>query len=486
MRSSPARTFTRAVRLLMLAILLSLSMTRPAMAAGDGQILRDSETELLFKDMARPLILAAGLDPDSVNIVLLNDSQINAFVSTGQTVYLHSGLIEAADNVNQVQGVVAHELGHVTGGHAIRMQDGAREATGISLATLVLGALAVAAGAPEAGMALLMAGQRAALGRFLAFTRTQEASADQAAVQYLHGAGISGKGLLQFFGKLQNQEYRLAIYEKESYDRTHPLSNERVQALTERFTSDAAFNRPPDPALEARFQRVKAKLLGYLEPQRAVIKYPESNQSVPAHYARAHAYHLGGYPDKALAETEALLAIDPDDPFFLELKGQVLLESGRPKEALAPLREAVAKSGDSPLIASMLGHALVATEDKANFAEAKAVLKRAVNRDNNNPFAWFQLGVIYDREGDPARASLASAEQFSLEGQPMMAMTKARIALAGIAPGSPDCLRAQDIAMASKAELERELRTKSRDDIDMRGAKEAIKIPDELLVCRGA
>ena len=482
MRSS----FARAVRLLMLAMLLALSVARPAAAAGDGQLLRDSETELLFEDMARPLIIAAGLDPDSVEIVLLNDSEINAFVTAGQAVYLHSGLIEASDNANQVQGVIAHEIGHITGGHAIRYRDGAREATGITLATLVLGALAVAAGAADAGMALLMAGQRAAIGRFLAFTRTQEASADQAAVEYLREAGISGKGFLQFFGKLQNQEYRLAIYEKDSYDRTHPLSNERVQALTERLNKDPNWTKPSDPALEARFQRVKAKLLGYLDPQRAVVKYPESNKSVPAHYARAYAYHLGGYPDKALSETEALLAIDRDDPFFLELKGQVLLESGKPKEALAPLREAVTKSGDSPLISAMLGHALVATEDKANFAEAKAVLKRAVNRDNKNPFAWFQLGIIYDREGDPARASLASAERYSLEGEPMMAMTKARIALSGISAGSPDCLRAQDIALASKAELERELRDKSRDDIEMRGAKEAVKIPDTQLVCRGS
>jgi predicted Zn-dependent protease len=482
MRSS----FARAVRLLMLAMLLALSVIRPAAAEDGVQILRDSETELLFRDMARPIVIAAGLDPKSVEVVLINDREINAFVTAGQAVYLHSGLIEAADNVNQVQGVVAHEIGHITGGHAIRIRDGAKEATGITLATLVLGALAIAAGAPEAGMGVMMAGQRAAIGRFLAFTRTQEASADQAAVEYLHGAGISGKGLLQFFGKLQNQEYRLAIYEKDSYDRTHPLSNERVQALTDRFTKDANFNKPADPALEARFQRVKAKLLGYLDPNRAVQKYPESDRSVAGHYARAYAYHLGSYTDKALSETDALLAIDPDDPFFLELRGQVLLESGRPRDALAPLRKAVAKSGDSPLIAAMLGHALVATEDKANFAEAKAVLKRAVNRDNNNPFAWLQLGIIYDREGDAARASLASAERYSLEGEPMMAMTKARIALSGIAAGSPDCLRAQDIAMASKAQLERELEAKSRDDIELRGAKEAVKIPDSQLVCRGS
>ena len=474
----------KAIRLLMLAILLVVSAAPPA-AAKDGQILRDSETEAMFRDIARPLVLAAGLDPDNVEIVLLNSPEINAFVATGQAVYLHSGLINAADNVNQVQGVVAHELGHVAGGHSIRIRAGAREATGITLATLVLGALAIAAGAPEAGMAVLMAGQRAAIGRFLAFSRTQEASADQAAVKYLHDTGTSGQGFLQFFGKLQNREYRLAIYETDSYDRTHPLSNERIAALEQTLRRDAAWSKPTDPELEARFQRVKAKLQGFLEPARAVERFPESNQSVPAHYARAYAYHLGGYPEKALSETDALLRADPDDPYFLELKGQVLLESGKPKEALAPLREAVAKSGNSPLISAMLGHALVATEDPANFEEAKAVLKRAVNRDNQNPFAWHQLGTIYDREGDPARASLASAESFSLEGRPLMAMTKARIALGGIAPGSPDCLRAQDIAMASKAELERALEDKTLEDSELRGAKEAIKIPDSRLVCRG-
>ena len=475
----------KAFRLLLLAILIAFSAARPA-AAAEGQILRDSETEALFRDLASPMIVAAGLDPANVDVVLLNAPEINAFVATGQAVYLHSGLIEAADNVNQVQGVVAHELGHVAGGHSIRIQDGAGNAGKLTLATLVLGALAVAAGAPEAGMAIMMAGQQAALSQFLSFTRTQEASADQAAVKYLHVTGTSGKGFLQFFGKLQNQEYRLAIYAKDSYDRTHPLSNERIQALEQRLRNDPAWNRPTDPALEARFQRVKAKLKGFLEPARAVERYPESDKSVPGHYARAYAYHLGGYPEKALSETDALIAIDPTDPYFLELKGQVLLESGKPKEALAPLREAVERSGDSPLIAAMLGHALVATEDRANFAEAKAVLKRAVNRDNQNPFAWFQLGTIYDREGDPARASLASAESYSLESKPLLALTKARIALGGIPPGSPDCLRAQDIAMASKAELERGLDEDTLEGNDVRGAKEAIKIPDSQFVCRGS
>ena len=440
----------RFVRLVMAAQLLGLAMAQPAAAQS---ILRDSETELLFKDVSRPLIEAAGLDPKSVNVVLLNDPEINAFVATGQTVYIQSGLLTSADNLNQLQGVIAHELGHVAGGHAIRIYEGAGKATGISIATLVLGAIAIAAGMPDAGMGIMAAGERAALGSFLSFTRAQESSADLAGAQYLAKAGVSGKGSLQFFKKLQNQEYRLAIYAKDSYDRTHPISSERIASLEKIYQNDPAWNRPTDPKLEERFQRVKGKLFGFVDPKQAVIKYPESDDSLPAHYARAYAYHLGAYPDKALAEADTLLQRRPNDPFFLELKGQIYLESGKPAEAIAPLREAVKAAPDQPLIAAMLGHALISTEKKENFGEAKDILKAAVNRDNQNPFAWYQLGIIYDREGDPSRAALATAERENLEGHPRLAMVSAESAMRGIPAGTPDYIRAQDIAMVARTEL---------------------------------
>jgi predicted Zn-dependent protease len=205
--------------------------------------------------------------------------------------------------------------------------------------------------------------------------------------------------------------------------------------------------------------------MGYVDPRQAVIKYPESDLSVPGHYARAYAYHQSGYPDKANAEADALLATDPHDPFFLELKGQILLEGGKPKDALPALREATERSGNAPLIAAMLGHALVATEDPKNFAEAKQVLKNAVNRDNENPFAWYQLGIIYDREGDQARAALATAERSNLQDEPRLALTSAKIAMKGIPPGTPDFLRAQDIAMVSRAELaKKDKKFRDKDD----------------------
>lgn len=449
---------SRFVRMLMMALVLGLALARPAAAAeNEGPTaLRDSETEALFRDVSKPLIEAANLTPASVKVILLNDDSINAFVAGSQNVYVNSGLILASDNVNQLQGVIAHELGHVAGGHSLRMDEGAKQATGISIATMVLGALALAAGAGDAAMGLMMMGQRAALGSFLAFTRVQETSADAAGASYLSKAGISGKGSLEFFKKLQNQEYRLAVYATDSYDRTHPLSSERIAMLEQVYKKDPAWNHPTDPALEARFQRVKAKLLGYLNPRQATIKYPETDQTIPAHYARAYAYHLGAYPEKALSEADALLKADPHDPYFLELKGQILLEGGKPAEAIAPLREATERSSNAPLIASMLGHALIATENPANFKEAKAILKTAVAVDNENPFAWYQLGIIYDREGDAPRAALATAERNNLEGNPKLALASAEMALRGIPAGTPDYLRAQDIAMVSKAELKKD------------------------------
>ena len=448
--SSRAR-LSRLARLFMLGLALFFATARPALAQS---ILRDSETELLFKNISDPLIVAAGLDPKSVKVALINNSEINAFVSQGQVVYIHSGLLTSADNVNQLQGVIAHELGHVAGGHAIRIYEGAKQATVISILSLVLGAAAIAAGAGDAGMGIFAAGQQAAMGEFLAFTRAQESSADLAGASYLSKAGVSGRGCLEFFKKLQNQEYRLAIPQDDSYGRTHPLSGERINVLREVYTVDPSWNKPVDPTLESRFERIKAKLIGFVsEPNQTLIKYPESDQSIPGHYARAYAWHKSAYPDKAMSEVDALLTAQPHDPYFLELKGQVLLESGKPADAIPPLREAVQLTRQ-PLIATMLGHALIATEDEKNFAEAEQVLRNAVARDRENPFAWYQLGVVYERRGDTPRAALATAERYALMNDDQMALRSADAAMQGLQQGTVDYLRAQDIAMVSRAAIE--------------------------------
>ena len=289
-----------------------LVWAQPAVAQS---ILRDAETEALFSDMSRPIVVAAGLSPTTVKIVLINDDSINAFTAGGQTVYVNSGLLAAADNANQVQGVIAHELGHVADGHVVLQDRGAKPAMGISLLSLVLGVAAMAAGAPEAGAGILSAGSSAAQYKFLAFTRVQESTADATGVKFLRAAGISGKGMLTFFKKLQNEEYAYGLANIDPYAQSHPLSGERIAALTQVVTASPSYNNKPDLALEDRFKRVKAKLRGYVsDPQNTLNLYPESDQSVYGHYARAYAWHKKGYPDKAEAETLALLKTAPKDP----------------------------------------------------------------------------------------------------------------------------------------------------------------------------
>jgi len=431
-----------------------------APAARAQSILRDAETEQFFRDIGTPLMEAAGLDPRAVTIGLIGDPAINAFATLGQQVYFYSGLIVAADDVLEVQGVLAHELGHVAGGHAVRFNEGIAPASNISILSLVVAAALIAAGAGQAGMAAMMAGQQAAQGKFLAFSREQESRTDQAGAQYLQKAGVDGSGMISFFRQLQGEEYRLAIPQDNAYNRTHPLSGERISQLENVLERSPYWKKGADPKLQARYQRIRAKLIGYVSEPRATLKaYPLTDVSAPARVARAYAFHKLAEDEKAVAELDALIATNPDDPYLLEMKGQVLLESGRVNEALPPLRDAVARSNGNALIASMLGHALVQAGEKEgganSFAEAETVLRTSLAKDNRNPFAWLQLETVYERRGDKPRLALATAERLNISGgDPRAALSAATVASQGLPRDTPEWLRAQDIAMASRNQVE--------------------------------
>ncbi len=483
-----AKTFAR-----LLAMLAALALTVQPAAAQGISVLRDAETEQLLQDMVDPLAEAAGLGAGSVEIVLINDPSINAFVAGGQRIFVHSGLINAAGSANEVQGVLAHELGHITGGHVNRFPEAAGNATRITLLSALLAVGAALAGGGEAAMGVLAAGQQAAMGNFLSFSRAQESSADAAGLDYMQCAQVDAEGMLTFFRRLQNQEYRRAIRQDDEagYSRTHPLTGDRITRLQDELTlrsqgersppadlvatialppstpgaeqivsatADCRYNPlPADPDLEARFQLAKAKLFGFLaQPERTFNAYPDYMTGAPARYARAYAYHKEALVEDALRETDALIASDPANPYFLELRGQILLESGHVAESLPPLREATRLTGSHPLIASTLGHALIATEDPANLDEAEAVLRSAVGRDRENPFAWYQLGVVYGQRGDIPRARLASAEQQVLQGNAAGALVNAQAAEASLPVGSPDWIRAQDVALQARGILERQ------------------------------
>lgn len=427
-----------------LLVLPSLSTTASAQS-----MLRDAETEAFLHDISRPIFNAAGLDPRSIEFYLINDQSPNAFVTLGQNIFIHSGLILYANDVDELIGVIAHETGHIAGGHAVRFGDGIKEATGITLLSLLLAAGAFAGGAGDAGAAILAGGQTVATGRFLAYSRVQESAADQAAATYLDEAGVSGKGFIRFFETLRSLEYNRGIQQSE-YFRSHPLTTDRIARIEERLSQSPVFEDPPDPEFNRRFLRIKAKLAGYIRtPEETLRDYPPSDTSEAAHYARAYAWHKSAYTDRAANELEALLQMAPEDPYFLELKGQVLLESGDPAKAISYLRSAYEAAPEQPLIGGLLGHALLATDDEQYTDEALTILKSALQSDPDNPFAWYQLGIAYSRSGDDVRAALASAERYSRTGEHELAVRNARKAADALPEGTPEWLKAQDILSLS-------------------------------------
>lgn len=434
----------------LIAWLALTTLPLPAFAKSDTPtIVRDAELENTIRLIATPLFEAAGLTGENVHTYVIGDKSLNAFVAGGQNVFVNTGLIMAADNVNQLAGVIAHETGHITGGHLARFQEGLKGASAIAIAGMLLGAVAMAMGGGDAGMAVMMGSQEAAQRAVLAYSRTQEAAADQAGMTFLDATHQSGQGLVDFFERLSSEEL-LYTTNRDPYVRSHPLTRDRINALSGLVEKSPYKNAPNPPGLDDLFLRMKAKLIGYFQPPYVAFqKYPLSDQSLYARYARAYAYNQQHDMGKAMAETDSLLTDYPNDPYFWELKGFLLFDNGKIVESVAPFRRSIALSPHEPLILLQLAQALIAMEDDALNAEAITHLEMANRFERDSPFAWHQLSIAYHRAGQEGMAHLAAAERFLLIGMTPQATAQGRHAMEKLKRGTPQWLRAQDIVMAA-------------------------------------
>lgn len=414
-------------------------------------IVRDAEIESTIRFYASPLLGAAGLDSGTVQVHLVNDRSLNAFVANGQRIFVHTGLLIRAQSPGQVIGVLAHEIGHITGGHLARLEDSLSNASTMMIAAMLLGLAAGAAtGSGDVMVAGALAGQQLAERSFLQYTRGQESAADQAGANFLEASGQSVGGLVGFMKILSNQE-ALVAERQDPYVRTHPLSTERVSVLTARNEQSRFRDKPDSPEQVERFKRMQAKLIGYLESVPMVLRqYPVSDTSLYGRYARAHAFFRALEFDKALAEIDSLIAEWPNDPYFEELKGDILINMARVREALGPMQRARDLAPNEPLLAYGLARAQIALEDPAMLPDAIKLLEDSLRQEPDNPGAWQQLAVAHGRNGDIGRAALASAERFLLVGQLRDALGQAERASRLMKEGSPGWLRAQDIAAAAK------------------------------------
>ena len=405
-------------------------------------LLRDAETENNIKTMAAPIWRAAGLEPSDVGIYLVQDNQLNSFVAGGQAIFINSGLVLRAENPNQLIGVVAHETGHIAGGHVLRAKEAMRNASIESIIAMVAAAGASVlgrSGAPLLGAAGV--GERS----FLQFSIAQEATADHAALNFLDRSCQSARGLLKFFEILQSNEL-LAGERQESWVRTHPLTQQRVQYIRDHVQQARCSNTPDSPDSVELLRRIKAKLHAFLDdPSKTLSTYPTSDRSPIARYARAIAYYRMPKLDLALPEIDGLIRDFPNDPYYRELKGQMLFENGRVRDAMRPYEDAVKLAPSAALLRISLSQVYIESGDPALNKRAIAYLNDASRAEGRESQIWRFLAVAYGRDNQIGMAALSLAEEALANGKKKDATQQALRAKQMLTKNSPSYFRADDI-----------------------------------------
>lgn len=413
-------------------------------------VVRDAETESIIRAYASPIFEAAGLNPESVGIRLILHPSLNAFVTRGQNIFIHTGLLLQAKNVNEVIGVIAHETGHISGGHLARLSNAVKDAGTIGLVTGILGAGAgILTGRGDLTGAAIAGGQTAAQRSFSQFSRTQESSADQAALSLLEATGTSARGLYSFLKILEDQDL-LSTARQDPYLRTHPLTRERLDAIESHLTRSRYSDTPANDDFQHSHDRLRAKLFAYTYPFITVMRtYPNSDQSVAARYARAFAHYQKPDTAGALSSIDALISDFPNDPYFNELKAEILFDSGNPAAAIKYYAIAAERAERSALIYLALGQSLIATGDPANLDAAIVNLRKCLSLERNTAFAWHQLAIAYGRQDRFGLSSLALAEEAMLQGRYKDAIYQAGKAETLLKPGTKEVLQAGDIINAA-------------------------------------
>jgi len=440
--------------------LLSLALITSSAPAHASGLIRDAEIESLLRDYSRPIFKAAGLSRQNINIHLIGLRSFNAFVVDGRNMFFHVGTLMKAKTPNQLIGIIAHETGHIAGGHLSRLRQAMSQArsTSMMLRVLILAATAagVAAGADvgAAGAGALLGSEGLTQRYVLSYRRAEEGSADQAGIAYLNATQQSGQGMLDTFAFLADQGLGTLKY-ADPYLQSHPLPRQRIANLRELARRSRYFEKRDSPRLQQRHDMMRAKLSGFLDnPQTVLNRYPSSDQSFPARYARTIASYRRSGLVAFLPKIDALIREQPNNPYFYELKGQFLFKSGNPdsiRAAIPPLRRALKLAPHAALIRILLAQALLAGSqngERVNSAvldEAISQLRKALVKEACSAIGYRRLATAYALKKMIPQARLASANAYQYEGKNELAKRQAEDAKKAFKPGSSEWLKADDI-----------------------------------------
>lgn len=420
-----------------------VALIAPASAQGIS-LLQDTETERALRSYEEPILKVAGLDPNAVKMYIVNDPTINAFAAEGQNIFVNSGLFIQLKTPNELIGVLAHETGHIAGGHLVRDSAAIQKAMVPMLLSMVVGVAAIAAGAGEAGMAIMGLGQTAVQAQFNEFSRPQEATADQMGQRYLRETHQSGEGMVHVFERMANEAARASAH-PDAMATDHPADRDRVVALQNIADASPYANVMDTPEAQHEFDMIKAKMLGYLAPVKDVLTYyPPKNLSKPARYARAMAYMRQPNLKMALSEINGLIKDEPNNPYFYEMLGQIYVQMSQPENGIGPYQKSVDILPDAPELRVALAAAQLATEKRALAQPAIDNLKIALTQNNEDTYAWYEAAQGYSAVGNQPMADLATAERYYNAGD-ARALVFARRAEKSLDQGSSEWQRANDI-----------------------------------------
>ncbi len=415
-------------------------------------LIRDAEIEQLLRDYTLPILRVAGLAQQNVQVVIIQDRSFNAFVMDGRHIFVNAGALMDAKTPNEIIGVLAHETGHMAGGHLSRMRQQLATAQTASIIAMLLGIGAVVAGGANAGnpAAAILGPQETIRRSLLSYVRQQEEQADRAGVKFLTASGQSPKGMYDTFKRMAD-EALFAAHTADPYLQSHPLPAERVEALQGLARSSPTWDKKDSPELQLRHDLMRAKLFGFLDRGDAVARrYPITDQSLAAKYARAISTYRHADLRVAIGQIDALIAAQPNNPYFYELKGQALLEGGKSDEAIAPLHRAIALAPKPALIQVLLAQALNAQNNPKSAEEAVTLLRTALAQEPESADGFAQLAVAYGRKGDLAQADLASATSAFMRGDGPTARQLAARAKTRFPIGSPGWVKADDIVATAR------------------------------------
>ena len=436
---------------LVLSFFLVLSLSLPTAQAQKKRkslpLVRDAEIESLLKDYTAPIFAAAGLNAKAIKIFLVNKRDFNAFV-TGRRMFINLGAIQTSKTPNEIIGVIAHETGHVIGGHLHRLRARVEKAQIMAVIGMLAGVGAAVRGGDfgDAASGALIFGARNRLQRsVLSYRREEERAADRTAFNLLEKSKQSSKGLLTTFKRFAGS-LNLAS-NTNPYQVSHPLPRARISFMESLAVSSPYYNKLDSDSLQFRHNMARAKIAAYSDSPQAVARlFSRDLNSPAARYGNAIASYLAGSPRTALPKIEKLIKQYPKYAYLHEMKGEILLNTGKAKLAIKPFQKAIkldkSKSG---LLRIELGHAYLETNNKSLVSKAIKQLKAGISRDPETGEGYQHLARAYNLIGKPNLAIAAAAEHSFNTGRYKQAKQYAKRAQIKLKRGSPQWLRLADI-----------------------------------------